>query len=262
MPTFAQTLLQRNVPALHIPVTDTPPGTPATSNTRAHNDDAPVTPVSVAPTPSGAQPHDRRALERTLSTIRPVQPRFVDGAPTKPERREYDDSPSASPTATATAAPGRIRRAYATTCDFLSATLSPYDPSLVLENSGSVARDHLANERTFLAYTRTSLVIASTGVALVQLFTISANTNAANDSSSSTSSSFTPTSPRLAQYARPLGAATIAFGIFVLGVGLTRHLTIQRALLRGQFPAARLLVAGIALGLAVLVVVVFGVVVS
>ena len=38
------------------------------------------------------------------------------------------------------------------------------NPSLTLENSGSVARDHLASERTFLAYVRTSLTIASTGV--------------------------------------------------------------------------------------------------
>lgn len=37
-------------------------------------------------------------------------------------------------------------------------------PALVLQNSGSVARDHLASERTFLAYVRTSLAIASTGV--------------------------------------------------------------------------------------------------
>lgn len=36
--------------------------------------------------------------------------------------------------------------------------------NLTLENSGSVARDHLASERTFLAYVRTSLAIASTGV--------------------------------------------------------------------------------------------------
>jgi hypothetical protein len=35
---------------------------------------------------------------------------------------------------------------------------------LRLENSGSVARDHLASERTFLAYVRTSLAIASSGV--------------------------------------------------------------------------------------------------
>lgn len=33
-----------------------------------------------------------------------------------------------------------------------------------LENTGSTARDHLANERTWLAYIRTSLAIAGTGV--------------------------------------------------------------------------------------------------
>ena len=41
---------------------------------------------------------------------------------------------------------------------------------LRLENSGSVARDHLASERTFLAYTRTSLAIASSGVGESPLF--------------------------------------------------------------------------------------------
>lgn len=42
--------------------------------------------------------------------------------------------------------------------------LGKWNPALTLENSGSVARDHLASERTFLAYVRTSLTIASTGV--------------------------------------------------------------------------------------------------
>ncbi|KAG8700768.1 hypothetical protein FRC08_004458 [Ceratobasidium sp. 394] len=41
------------------------------------------------------------------------------------------------------------------------------NPQMVLENSGSVARDHLANERTWLAYVRTSLAIASTGVGML-----------------------------------------------------------------------------------------------
>lgn len=36
--------------------------------------------------------------------------------------------------------------------------------SFVLENKGSVARDHLASERTYLAYVRTSLACAGAGV--------------------------------------------------------------------------------------------------
>ncbi|RUS31614.1 hypothetical protein BC938DRAFT_477459 [Jimgerdemannia flammicorona] len=37
-------------------------------------------------------------------------------------------------------------------------------PSLLLENKGSVARDHLSNERTYLAWLRTSLSIITVGV--------------------------------------------------------------------------------------------------
>lgn len=42
--------------------------------------------------------------------------------------------------------------------------------ALVLENTGSVARDHLASERTFLAYMRTSLTLVTAAIALVQIF--------------------------------------------------------------------------------------------
>ncbi|KAI0761999.1 hypothetical protein BD413DRAFT_453716, partial [Trametes elegans] len=94
---------------------------------------------------------------------------------------------------------------------------------LTLENSGSVARDHLASERTFLAYARTSLTIASTGVALVQLFMLSAVTN-----------------QHLERYARPLGAVMIVLGLFTLAIGVLRYFLIQDALIRGKYPVARL----------------------
>jgi uncharacterized membrane protein YidH (DUF202 family) len=42
--------------------------------------------------------------------------------------------------------------------------------SVSLENKGSVARDHLALEWTFLAWLRTSLAFASIGIAVTQLF--------------------------------------------------------------------------------------------
>jgi uncharacterized membrane protein YidH (DUF202 family) len=118
-------------------------------------------------------------------------------------------------------------------------------PSLILENSGSVARDHLASERyaeltrfsspmsrltdtsTFLAYVRTSLAIASTGVgelliitgtplffmrhlykALVQLFSICPNTSSSRTALHGIQAN-----------SRPLGAITVCFGMSVLAIG-------------------------------------------
>lgn len=51
--------------------------------------------------------------------------------------------------------------------------LAPNYHSISLENKGSVARDHLALERTFLAWLRTSLAFASIGIAVTQLFRLS-----------------------------------------------------------------------------------------
>ncbi|KAI0373811.1 hypothetical protein BV20DRAFT_1033699 [Pilatotrama ljubarskyi] len=95
---------------------------------------------------------------------------------------------------------------------------------LMLENSGSVARDHLASERTFLAYVRTSLTMSSAGVGLVQLFSLSAAAAHRDD---------------LERFARPLGAVMIGIGLYTLGVGVVRYFLVQDALIRGVYPVAR-----------------------
>lgn len=90
--------------------------------------------------------------------------------------------------------------------------------NLSLANRGSVARDHLASERTFLAYVRTSLGIASSGVALMQFFNVGVKTKAIS---------------------QPLGATIIFMAIIVLSLGTRRYFAIQTALPRGQFPISR-----------------------
>ncbi|KAI0718207.1 hypothetical protein C8T65DRAFT_639371 [Cerioporus squamosus] len=112
---------------------------------------------------------------------------------------------------------------------------------LTLENSGSVARDHLASERTFLAYARTSLTIASTGVALVQLFTLAASTLNSD----------------VERFARPLGAVMIGLGLFTLVVGVARYFLIQHALIRGMYPVARISPTLLSVILVLVVIVVF-----
>ncbi|KAI5121054.1 hypothetical protein M0805_008571 [Coniferiporia weirii] len=124
-----------------------------------------------------------------------------------------------------------------------------YSPYLKLENSGSVARDHLASERTFLAYVRTSLAIASCGVALVELFTIP----------SSLPGMPARTKLNLQQFARPLGAIVVIIGILVLFIGSTRYFRVQAALIVGKFPPARHAIMLIFAILFLIISVVFGI---
>ncbi|KAG2758069.1 hypothetical protein P692DRAFT_20866979 [Suillus brevipes Sb2] len=123
---------------------------------------------------------------------------------------------------------------------------APMKLSLVLENKGNVARDHLASERTYLAYVRTSLACASAGVALVQLFTLSSSTNANIRGQGGID-------PQ--HFARPLGATVVL-------LGLVRYFMTQAALVRGFFPVARNSIAVVALALGAVVSIVFGVLVA
>ncbi|KAJ6562106.1 hypothetical protein B0H19DRAFT_92967 [Mycena capillaripes] len=120
--------------------------------------------------------------------------------------------------------------------------------SLTLENSGSVARDHLASERTFLAYVRTSLTIASAAVALAQLLSLSERLG---------DQMLAPLQP-FETYARPIAVLSILLALYVLFVGVSRYFTIQESLTQGKFPATRFRIGIIALGFGAIISSVFG----
>ncbi|KAF8429229.1 hypothetical protein EV426DRAFT_584231 [Tirmania nivea] len=102
--------------------------------------------------------------------------------------------------------------------------------AIELENKGSVARDHLALERTFLAWLRTSLAFASIGIAVTQLFRLNAVVQPPNS---------TDGPHPLAHMGKSLGATFVGISIIILALGAQRYYESQGWLLKGKFPASR-----------------------
>ncbi|BCS18514.1 uncharacterized protein APUU_11342A [Aspergillus puulaauensis] len=150
--------------------------------------------------------------------------------------------------------------------------------SLELENKGSVARDHLALERTFLAWLRTSLAFASIGIAVTQLFRLSNTSTQTQDSieiASDSVSSLLPsdydgpaiirisdTSERLRSLGKPLGTTFLGVAILILLVGFHRYFESQYWIIRGKFPASRGSIALIAFVAGALIVAALAVIIA
>ncbi|KIJ54916.1 hypothetical protein M422DRAFT_121893, partial [Sphaerobolus stellatus SS14] len=114
--------------------------------------------------------------------------------------------------------------------------------SLVLENTGSVARDHLACERTWLAYMRTGVTIAGVGVAFIQLIATSA-LEILETGSDTELANFLELGALVKRSLRWLGAAAVLVGIILPIIGFIRYFAVQKALINGMFPAARMPIA-------------------
>ena len=85
----------------------------------------------------------------------------------------------------------------------------------LVENKDSTARDHLANERTFLAWVRTALGLVGLGVLLERL-------GAGSDQT----------------IAVAAGVGFISFGGLTMIYSVSRYLWVARNLERGMFPVA------------------------
>ncbi|KAI8329585.1 hypothetical protein BD560DRAFT_361109, partial [Blakeslea trispora] len=94
-----------------------------------------------------------------------------------------------------------------------------YSLSINLENKGNTARDHLANERTYLAWFRTSLTLVTLGIGIVQVYHTPAATHK--------------------RLGKGLGLVFMMASILFLYFGNVRYFHAQHALQHGNFPASR-----------------------
>lgn len=112
---------------------------------------------------------------------------------------------------------------------------------LTLTNSGLVARDHMANERTFLAWVRTALVMATLGVTFMQMYSIHARAETVVWENKTYTLDQTSGVRALQQVGKPLGILLGAFSIIVVFFGYFRYLRVQQLLQREEFPATRVI---------------------
>ncbi|MEU6091419.1 DUF202 domain-containing protein [Streptomyces sp. NPDC047085] len=93
--------------------------------------------------------------------------------------------------------------------------MDPEIPREATPNTGSRARDHLANERTYLAWLRTGIAVAGLGVAIAKF------------------------APHRGAHAVASGAILLVSGLLVSVYGTTRYRSVGRQLNSGVFAPAQ-----------------------
>ena len=106
-----------------------------------------------------------------------------------------------------------------------------------LKNEGSTCRDHLANERTFLAYARTGLSFLGAGTGLFTAYSFAYTERSLEEGLTSKEELLSNGNIHPSEIV-PACGLLILNGAFVLGFAIHRYLHVQEALKGGNFVIA------------------------
>lgn len=113
--------------------------------------------------------------------------------------------------------------------------------TLILDNQANAARDHMANERTFLAWMRTSFLMVTVGIAFMQMYSIQTRARVAIYDGKEHNLGNDAAVDSLQQIGRPLGLLTAVFALVMMIFALIRYMSTQRELRQRKFPATRVM---------------------
>ncbi|KXJ95476.1 hypothetical protein Micbo1qcDRAFT_157428 [Microdochium bolleyi] len=184
-----------------------------------------ATGISPMMRPVSQSPITEDRPDETTGIVTAQQQRNYDGTYSNGARQRHSTTTTQEPTAGGDCEPDAASNEKGWLAEYLAGLWT-----IELENTGSVARDHLALERTFLAWLRTSLGFASIGIAITQLFRL--NTSLADGRND-------PHFETIRHIGKPLGATFIGISILVLLLGYLRYYQSQQWVLKGKFPASR-----------------------
>lgn len=102
---------------------------------------------------------------------------------------------------------------------------------IILKNKSSVARDHMANERTLLAWIRTSLTFLTFGIGFLQFYRIEIKTPNYQINNELLI---------IEKLTKPIGLICIILSILTLSFGTFRYFQVQNSLMIDNYPATRL----------------------
>ncbi|MDC6271143.1 DUF202 domain-containing protein [Acetobacter pasteurianus] len=110
-----------------------------------------------------------------------------------------------------------------------------------------MCHNKLANERTLLAWVRTSLTFLTLGIGFMQFFRLEQKSQCTEISMqippSSPSSLFDhDVTSTILQLCRPIGIMCILMGLLTGGFGVVRFFSVQHMLTKDQFPVTRVTV--------------------